>query len=84
MYLVHWFIMVALARALPAGTSLNLYFVIAMTILVAVASLSFILFERPIVAFGNARFGRVTHRFAPVAGIAATDPDLTPTRQAAT
>ena len=73
MYLIHWFMLVALARVLPQGTSLALFLVLAMAVIVAVASLLFTFFERPMIEFGKARFGSTAHRIAGRAGTTAPD-----------
>ena len=70
MYLIHWYVLVALVRVLPQGTSLLLFSALTMGIIVGVASVLYAGFERPIIAFGRAHFGasrtaRPATRFAP-------------------
>lgn len=57
MYLIHWFVIVALQRGLPATTPLPLLFAAVAFATIAIATVISVCFEQPIIAFGRRRFG---------------------------
>ena len=57
MYLIHWFVIMAVQRVFPADASLPLFYAVVAVSTVGIATLISIYFEQPLIAFGRARFG---------------------------
>lgn len=57
MYLIHWFVIVALQRGLPATTPLPLLYAAVAFATLAIATVISVVFEQPMIAFGRKRFG---------------------------
>lgn len=62
MYLIHWFVIVAVQRALPAGTPLPLFYAVVAFTTIAIATVVSVCFEQPVIRFGRRRFGDTGHK----------------------
>ncbi len=68
MYLIHWFVIVALERGLPVGTPLPLLYLVVPFVTIAMATVISVCFEQPIISYGRKHFGdagRAPSRQAP-------------------